>query len=214
MKEIKISRNPYEAKVKLYKKSTINFKPGLTVLVGCNGCGKSSLIKEISYYLKDISTPFFIYDNEKNDRARAISKAICYGDASCSATLMSSSEGEVILVNMGNCAKEIGKFTKENCNEKEIWILLDAIDSGLSIDNIIDMKRYLFETIIKYNPDKDVYIIVSSNTYEMCNGENCFDIYNGKYIQFNNYDEYKQFILESKDIKDKRYDDDSSDNKN
>ena len=139
---------------------------------------------------------------------------MAYGDVSRSATLMSSSEGEVILVNMGNCAGEIGKFAKENCNEKELWILLDAIDSGLSIDNIVDMKKYLFDTIIKHNPNKDVYIIVSANEYEMCNGENCFDTYSGKYIHFNNYDEYRQFILESKGIKDKRYDSDLSDNKN
>ena len=45
MKEIKISPNPYETKIKLYKERIINLKPGLTVLVGCNGCGKSTLIK-------------------------------------------------------------------------------------------------------------------------------------------------------------------------
>ena len=209
MKEIKITRNPYEKGIKLYSKSTIKLKPGITVLVGCNGSGKSTLIDEISTFLGNNSIPFFKYDNEKRGRSNGLSEAIFHGDVSCAGTLMSSSEGEVILVNMGKCARDMGNFVRQNRGEKEIWLLLDAIDSGLSIDNVVDVKRYLFDTIINDNPDADVYIIVSANEYEMCNGENCFDIYNGKYIQFNNYDEYRQFILDSKNIKDKRYDDNS-----
>ena len=52
---------------------------------------------------------------------------------------------------------------------------------------------------------EDTVIVVSANEYEMARGENCFDVYNGKYIKFKDYEEYRQFILDSKEIKEKRY---------
>ena len=48
------------------------------------------------------------------------------------------------------------------------------------------------------------YIVVSANEYEMANNENCLDVCKGKYIKFKDYDEYKEFILESRKIKDSR----------
>lgn len=33
---------------------------------------------------------------------------------------------------------------------------MDATDSGLSIDKIIDVKEQLFKTILQDNPDKDI----------------------------------------------------------
>jgi hypothetical protein len=89
---------------------------------------------------------------------------------------------------------------------KERWILLDAIDSGLSVDNIVKLKEELFKTILEYNEGNEIYIIVSANEYEMARQEQCFDVYNGKYITFNDYEEYRQFILETNEIKLQRYD--------
>lgn len=92
-------------------------------------------------------------------------------------------------------------------NEPEIpnkrWLLFDAIDSGLSIDNVIDIKEYLFKTILE--DAVKTYIIVSSNAFEFANNESCLDTHTGKYIHFENYDKYKDFILKSKEIKNKRY---------
>lgn len=42
---------------------------------------------------------------------------------------------------------------------------------------------------------------MSANEYEMANGENCFDVYNGKYVRFENYEEYRNMVLESKQWK-------------
>ena len=39
----------------------------------------------------------------------------------------------------------------------------------------------------------------------MAREEQCFDVYNGKYIKFDNYEEYRNFILESKQNKNNRY---------
>ena len=51
----------------------------------------------------------------------------------------------------------------------------------------------------------ELYIVVSANEYELVNGEECFDVMNGKYVRFKNYDDFKKFIMRSREKKDKRY---------
>ena len=50
-----------------------------------------------------------------------------------------------------------------------------------------------------------IYIVVSANEYEMAREEQCFDVINGKYINVPDYETYRQFILDSKAEKEKRY---------
>ena len=83
---------------------------------------------------------------------------------------------------------------------------MDAIDSGLSIDNIVDIKEYLFKTVLENNFGKEIYILVVAKEYEMARGENCFDVRNGKYIKFKDYENYRNFVLKSKEWKEERYD--------
>ena len=87
----------------------------------------------------------------------------------------------------------------------ERWILLDAIDSGLSVDNIVDIKEYLFKTILEDAGDTTVRILVSANEYEICRNEQCMDVHTGKYRTFKGYESYRKFILKSREIKNKRY---------
>ena len=42
----------YDEGFNLYKKKTITIKPGVTVLVGCNGIGKTTLLHQIRDRLK------------------------------------------------------------------------------------------------------------------------------------------------------------------
>ena len=99
------------------------------------------------------------------------------------------------------------KKAEEN-GSKELFLIWDAVDSGASIDNIIELKDF-FNTIIKDQKEKndiDVFVIVSANSYEMANGEACYDISHNKYISFNDYEEYKKFILKSRKFKERRLD--------
>lgn len=229
-RKFQLERDYYDEGFNLYKKKTIEIKPGVTVLVGCNGIGKTTLLHQMKYKLKKENIPYVLFDNLKDGGSNSISNAIFMGNIEFGATAMVSSEGENIVMNMGNLATRLGKFVKDGedpnemkykklaktireCNgetiedieiPKERWILLDAVDSGLSVDNIVDLKEQLFKTILEYNYGNEIYIIISANEYEMARGEQCFDVYNGKYSTFRDYEEYRNFVLQSRKWKNQR----------
>lgn len=203
MRTFKIDKDPYE-RSNLYYRNSVTFEPGITILIGCNGCGKTSLLNQIQYNLSKENIPYTVYDNLKDGEENARSKAGFLGDLNFLATAIQSSEGENIIMNMCNIARQMGALAQKYSDAKELWFLFDAVDSGLSIDNIIDLKEDLFEAAIKYNPDKEIYIIASANEYELCHGEKCFDTYLCKYINIRSYKQYKNFILRSRKRKDKR----------
>lgn len=216
--------------VKLYKKGKITFTPGVTVLVGCNGIGKTTMLKQIEQSLKNDEIPCIMFNNLTEGGHNAISEASFNSNFGFMAAAIQSSEGENIVMNIENLAARLGHFVKEGddpkkCKHKEIiktlskmrgevieekeilkerWVLLDAVDSGLSVDNIVDLKEQLFNTMLKYNFGNDIYIIISANEYEMARGEQCFDVYNGKYVKIKDYEEYRDFVLKSKEWKNAR----------
>lgn len=230
MKNFTLEKDYYEEGFNLYKKKTITINSGVTVLVGCNGIGKTTLLHQIRDRLKKNNIPYIYFDNLKDGGGHAISEAGFYGNFGFMATAMCSSEGENIIMNMGTLAARLGQFVKngkdpkekkytqlvrsiakingeEICETKipkERWILLDAVDSGLSVDNIVDIKEDLFKTILDHNFGNKIYIVISANEYELARGEQCFDVYNGKYVTFKDYEEYRSLVLQSKEWKNQR----------
>lgn len=190
----------------IFKKKKITIKSGLTVLVGCNGAGKTTLLKQIEQSLKSKDIPVMLHNNKSDGERELKSRAALYGDFNIVAKLMMSSEGENIVSVMSEIARKMGDFTRRNGNSKELWFMFDAVDSGLSIDNILEIKEQLIPIVLEHNADKDIYFLISTNSYEFARGENCFDVINGKYIKFANYEEYRDFILKSKEQKLERYD--------
>lgn len=225
-----IVQDYYNEGIDLYKKKTITIENGVTVLVGCNGIGKTTLLHQIRDSLKEDKIPCIEFDNLKDGGSKSISENAFYGNFNFVASAMCSSEGENIVMNIGNLAEKLGFFVKngvenkrssiismektikeikgedieEQETPKERWILLDAVDSGLSVDNVIDIKEYLFKTILEYNYGNDIYIVISANEYEMTRGEQCFDVYQGKYLTFKDYEEYRNLVLQSREWKEER----------
>ena len=224
---IKTWRDPYDAGFSTCRKKQIEIQQGLTVLVGCNGSGKTTLLHNIKSELKKEDIPVFYYDNEKDGGNNSISESIFYGNLSFTATALCSSEGENISLNLSKIASKLRKFVETGDNgdrfnalaktlalkddnednnvSNERWILLDAMDSGYSIDNVIEMKDF-FDLVIKDAKEFDIelYIMISSNEYELAHESKCFDVMEGKYIQFASYEDYKKFILRTREKKDKR----------
>ena len=204
-RKFKIDNDAYGEGIKMYNKATIELAPGITVLVGCNGAGKSTLLKQLYGIVQKENIPCVMFDNLKDGGSNARSKAGFYGDITFLATSMCSSEGENIALNMGNFAKMIGSMFQNNPNDDEYWIFADAVDSGFSIDNVVELKDELFKLILDTHKDKEVYIVITANAYEMARGEQCFDVINGKYVTIKSYEKYRSVILKSRDKKDSRY---------
>lgn len=203
-----IPTRPYDSSIKFYNKAKIEIQPGVTVLVGCNGSGKSTLMSLMMDQIGEEGLQYVKFDNEHDGGINAADAAGHRGDFELLATLVRSSEGEKIVINTGQHAVKCGRYTskiRDAGEQKELWFFFDAVDSGMSIDNIIDIKEHLFDTILSSTKGLDTYIIVSANSYEMASGRNCFDVIHGKYINFENYEDYRTFILNTKQLKDKRY---------
>ncbi len=200
-----LERDYYDTGYNLFKKTVI-IKPGVTVLVGCNGTGKTTFLKEIEHQLKKREVPLVSYDNLKDGGHNALSLAAYIGNMEYLARGMCSSEGENIYMNLGQTVRKIRNMVQKNPKAKELWVLMDAVDSGLSVDNIVELKELLFEIVNDVSKrGTDIYFIMSANEYEMARNEQCLDIYNGRYIKFADYEEYRQFVLNSRRLKDNRY---------
>lgn len=191
---------------KIFKKKKITIKSGLTVLVGCNGAGKTTMLNQIEDMLDRENIPVLFHNNMTNGERDLKSKATFYGDFEMVARLMSSSEGENIVNVLGEVARKMGDLSRKNPKAKELWFLFDSIDSGLSIDNVVEFKEQLVPVVLENNKDKDIYFVVSTNGYEFARGENCLDVISGEYVKFACYEEYRRFILKSKEQKLERYD--------
>lgn len=205
-RRFKLLNSCYEEDGKIFNKTFVTIKPGVTVLVGCNGAGKTTILNQIKRTLENKDIPYLFHSNLTDGEKEYKGKALFYGDFNFVARSMMSSEGENIVNVMEEVAKKMGILSRNNPTAKELWFLLDAVDSGLSIDNIVDLKEQLFSLVLESEKGKDVYFVVSANEYELARDENCFDVIGGKYIRFDNYEEYRTFILQSKEAKRKRCD--------
>ena len=228
--KIKIWRDPYDMGFNTTKPKEVEILSGLTVLVGCNGAGKTTLLRNIKEKAKEQKIPCHMFDN-LSDGGSGIFGAIAsgYKDLPCdnmslAVSLWSASEGEAIKLNIGrqstmykeflktgyfkNKSYEFSKiFNKEEQETKtnKRILLFDATDSGMSIDAICEIKS-LFNTIIEDAKKNNIelYIIISANEYELCRKESCFDVNEGEYITFTDYEHYRNFILKNRQKKEKR----------
>lgn len=222
-------RDPYDAGFSTIRPKEIEIKPGVTVLVGCNGAGKSTLLKNIAQHCKSNKIPYNLYDNLKDGGSNSISEMFFNENISEGVFLLTASEGESIKANLGrnstlykdffklgyinNSSHRISMLFEENKEEKleelkntkDRVLLFDAVDSGLSVDSIIEVKS-MFDTIIKDSPNYNIniYIIIAANEYELCRNSDCFDVNSGKYLRFTDYEDYRSFIIKSRIKKEKR----------
>ena len=180
----------------LYKKHTFTFEEGITCLIGKNGSGKSTLLKMINEVLEPENC--FYYDNEDSEQ-NAKSNFAFNGDYTNLFRNMASSEGQNIRNNFNDICSNIRPyiFKIKQANKKQVVLLLDGLDSGISLDYIVGIKKDLFPLILqdcKAN-DLECYIIIAANTYEFCNGENCIRVSDAKSFKFENYEEFRKFYL-------------------
>ena len=203
--KVKLIRKYYDNHI-FFKKSEVEFEPGVTVLVGCNGYGKTTMLECIKAQCRTDDI-FFIEFESVGDRQRDRSAAGFYGDINFLASSFCSSEGEKITMSLGKFAGNLGSFVRNHSNVKTLVVTMDALDSGYSIDNVVEAKELLFKTVLEDCESKgiELYIFVTANAYELTIGERCFDPIKGEYISFDNYKQYREFVLDTRKAKDRRY---------
>ena len=112
----------YGEAINLYKRKKVIINPGVTVLVGCNGIGKTTLLHQIRDELRENHIQCIEYDNLHDGGSDSISEAGFMGDFAFMTTAMQSSEGENIVMNINKFASELGNFVKNGILREKIHL--------------------------------------------------------------------------------------------
>ena len=181
----------------LFKKHTFEFNEGLTCLIGKNGSGKSTLLKEI-HDVYDKKDTIYYYTNEHPEKF-AMQGFLESGDTRRLVRNFQSSEGQNIYNNFSDVVPKIGDFVRRNINNKsdKIVLLLDGLDSGLSINYIYELKDLFINIISKDCIKNNVkpYIIISANNFEFCKDVDCIRVSDGKHFTFSTYDDFRKIFI-------------------
>lgn len=194
---------------RLFKSKKLQFKPNVvTTLVGCNGSGKSTILNEIYYILDKNGYPVVFYDNTTDGGTNGIDSSTQEGMFDFF-SMKQYSEGEQILQNSSKFTDKVynillGKIKRNKHfelfrSDKNVFMLLDAVDSGFSIDNIMYLKSnsaQLFK-LAKQN-GRNLYIIAAANSYELVRGSISWDVQGSKEISFEGYMDYAKFIIKTR----------------
>lgn len=174
---------------KLYKNTKLKINPGITILFGKNGSGKTYCLNQIRNKYKDALSL---------DMVKETANDLIYMDNKDIVKWINASEGQRIYDNLGYYSKIIGQYVKD-CfeNKKEPIILVDGCDSGVSPDLIKVMKDFfnLIDNDIKKS-NLIGYIIISSNNYELIKDLDCIFIETLEKCKFNskNPEDYNRWI--------------------
>lgn len=178
---------------------SVDFANGTTVLVGPNGSGKTSTLISVREYCNQNNIHHLDFNNLSDGGNMYADKLLnTESDMAKTATYICSSEGQRIIQAFSDFASKIGKGVRDACADEDCKVLvitLDALDSGLSINNIRQIKQ-LFRLIENdcEASNVEVHIIVAANSFEFARKETCIDVTTGEPIWFEDYENYANFI--------------------
>ena len=136
----------------------------ITILLGPNGSGKSMSFRSLESYFKNNNIKCLTYSNKRNDIVNT-----CFDFDIRKLISAFHSEGERIKDSIYEFSGS--HFINELLsNEKDIYVLIDELDSGLSIDSLLNIISEYIQVIVleKYkHPERTVKLVFSCNSYEM-----------------------------------------------
>lgn len=224
-----IHNKDYYIEGTLYKANKLNLQANnVYCLVGCNGIGKSTVIQQMihdndkslsktAYDLKDDYNAFSnLFNSKKKNEYNEFyisinkdTKLNIKDDDSILHNLfgnfMSTGEQNVhnILPNLPNIIESLNKL--ENLENKELYVMIDDLDVGVSIDVLIELAKIIDKLELKLKKlNINYYIVITANSYELARRFKCIDVINMKEISFKDYDDYANYVSETRNYKDTR----------
>ena len=203
------SVNPYDER-RLFCRKSVIIKPNeINCLIGCNGAGKSTIVSIIKDIIKDNGYPLVLYNNMKDGGDNIYCKDGFSDNFAAIFAVRELSEGEQILNASSRYLELLNSVLDGNIKRDDnfriyrdtqhVFLLLDAIDSGYSIDNIFNLVFNLRQAIKKAKmEDKYLYIIAAANSYELVRHNRCWDVQKSKEVTFKDYEEYRKRIIETR----------------
>lgn len=179
----------------------VEINPGFTTLVGPNGTGKTTFLKQIADACKENDYPYVYYDNMSDGGSRSMQSALSSSKLHLLAELATESEGEGIYTNLCEFASTVGALcAKYRASKSPIFVLMDGIDSGLSIDKIMVIRKFFIDYAIdlehKHGND-NLFIICTANNYELARNSAQLSVCSAKYVHLNSYAKFSRFIIGS-----------------
>lgn len=136
----------------------------ITILLGPNGSGKSTSFRLLESYFKKNNIECLTYSNKRNDIVNT-----CFDFDIRKLISAFHSEGERIKDSIYEFSGS--HFINELLsNEKDIYVLIDELDSGLSIDSLLNIISEYIQVIVlekHKHPERTVKLVFSCNSYEM-----------------------------------------------
>lgn len=207
-----VGTDPFQCGRRLYNSATVTIAPNMiNTLIGCNGAGKSTLRIIINEDVRMSHFPYLVYDNLRDGGNNAIEDMAFHDNYEGVAFGIMSSEGENICNNVFNFLTPMeailkGQITRDEYykqyrDTEHIFLIMDAVDSGFSIDNIINLKAYLNKLIeLSKENNKKLYIIIAANSFEFAVDTRSWDVQKSKEVFYteNDYIKYRKRIVETR----------------
>ena len=224
-----IHNKDYYIEGTLYKANKLTLQANdVYCLVGCNGIGKSTVLyqmihdndnslKKTAYDLKDDYNAFSNLFNSKKKNEYdefyiLINKntGLCIKDDdsilhNLFGNFMSTGEQNVhnIVPNLPNIIESLNKL--EKLENKELYVMIDDLDVGVSIDVLIELAKIIDKLELKLKKlNINYYIVITANSYELARRFKCIDVINMNEISFKDYDDYANYVSETRKYKDTR----------
>ena len=155
-------------------------RPGYTALVGPNGAGKTTLLLQLEEIAKERGYEVFHYSNLRDGGENARQQYLREG-------------------RLDYLATRIGGLVRKSVESNTpLFILLDGLDSGASIDRnreLMGLFRLMERDagVMPGGTEHELYIVAAVNSYELAR-YSCVDVRTGESLSFGNYADYAKYI--------------------